>query len=167
MDEHVPFRIGIGFDVHPFSDDPGRRIVLGGVTIPGSRGLMGHSDADVLAHAVGDALLGAASQGDIGVHFPDTDPAFRNISSLVLLEKIVEIIGRDGYHVGNIDTVLMAEEPRVAPYAEAMRLNIARACGCSPGSVGIKATTTERLGFVGRAEGIAAMATALLYRVSP
>ncbi len=166
MDEHVPFRIGIGFDVHPFSDDPGRRIVLGGVAIPGSRGLAGHSDADVLAHAIGDALLGAAAQGDIGVHFPDTDPAFRNISSLVLLEKILEIIGRDGYHVGNIDTVLMAEEPRVAPYAEAMRRNIAGACGCFPGSVGIKATTTERLGFIGRAEGIAAMATALLYRVA-
>ncbi len=167
MDEHVPFRIGIGFDVHPFSDDPGRRIVLGGVAIPGSRGLAGHSDADVLTHAIGDALLGAAAQGDIGVHFPDTDPAFRNISSLVLLEKILEIIGRDGYHIGNIDTVLMAEEPRVAQYAETMRRNIAGACGCVPESVGIKATTTERLGFVGRAEGIAAMATALLYRVAP
>jgi 2-C-methyl-D-erythritol 2,4-cyclodiphosphate synthase len=161
----TPFRIGIGFDVHPFSDDPGRPIVLGGVTIPGSRGLEGHSDADVLAHAIGDALLGAAACGDLGRHFPDTDPAYRGISSMLLLGRIARIVHERGFRIGNIDTVVMAEEPKIAPHAEAMRSNIAAACGCAPEAIGIKATTTERLGFVGRGEGIAAMATALLERV--
>lgn len=158
----TPQRIGMGYDVHRLV--PGRRLILGGVEIPHPRGLDGHSDADVLLHAVADALLGAAGQGDIGEHFPNTDSRYKNISSLILLEKVYELITRDGYGVANVDTVIQAEEPNLKNYKPRMKANIAEALGIEPSVVNIKATTQEGLGAIGRKEGIAAFAVVLLTR---
>lgn len=163
MPQPPQIRIGQGFDVHRFA--PGRRLVLGGVEVAHSQGLEGHSDADVLTHAICDALLGAAALGDIGMHFPDTDPTYRDADSLVLLSHVVGLLARSGWRIGNIDSTLVAQAPRVAPYIEQMRGRLASACGIESGQIGIKATTSERLGFTGRGEGIAALATALIVRV--
>ena len=154
------FRIGQGFDVHALV--PGRRLVLGGVEIPYERGLLGHSDADVLAHAVTDALLGAAGLGDIGRHFPDTDARFAGADSLVLLAEAVRRGREAGYSVGNVDATIVAQAPRMAPHIDEMNARLARAIGIEVGQVNVKARTTERLGFEGRSEGISAHAVALL-----
>jgi 2-C-methyl-D-erythritol 2,4-cyclodiphosphate synthase len=151
-------RVGIGYDVHPFAE--GRPLVLGGVTIPHSKGLKGHSDADVLCHAIADAVLGAMGEPDIGYYFPPSDPSIAGISSLKILEKCAELAAARGITINNIDASLIAEAPRVMPHAARMKDEIAKALGISPGQVGIKATTNERLGFIGREEGIAAMAVA-------
>lgn len=153
-------RVGMGVDVHPFAD--GRPLVLGGEMIPWRQGLAGHSDADVLIHAVSDALLGAAALGDIGQHFPDSDPVNRDRSSLDILEEVSRKMAQAGCAVLNIDACIIAEEPKLAPYYDAMRGNIARAVGIDTSRVGLKATTSEGLGFTGRAEGIAAQAVCLL-----
>lgn len=155
-------RIGFGYDVHRLVE--GRPLVLGGVTIPFERGLLGHSDADVLLHAIMDALLGAAALGDIGQHFPDTDPAYKGADSLELLRHVGERLTREGWVPVNVDAALLCERPKIAPYREEMRARIAGALGLSPADVGIKATTNEGLGFVGAGEGIAAYAVALLQR---
>lgn len=151
-------RVGIGYDVHPFEE--GRPLVLGGVTIPHPRGLKGHSDADVLCHAIADAVLGALGEPDIGHFFPPGDPTIKGISSLKILEKCAAVAAEKGARVGNIDASLIAEAPKVLPHAAAMKANIGAALGVTPDQVGIKATTNEKLGFVGRGEGIAAMAVA-------
>lgn len=158
-------RVGIGYDVHRLVE--GRLLVLGGVTVPYHLGLEGHSDADVLVHAVMDALLGAAGAGDIGMHFPDTDPRYREISSLLLLRRVVEHLEEQGWIVGNVDAVIVAQAPKLAPYREEMRRNMAREMRVTPDRVGVKATTTEGLGFTGRGEGIAAQAIALITGSSP
>ncbi|HEY6000789.1 MAG TPA: 2-C-methyl-D-erythritol 2,4-cyclodiphosphate synthase [bacterium] len=155
-------RVGLGFDVHPFAD--GRRLVLGGVEIPHVAGLAGHSDADVLLHAVCDALLGAAALGDIGLHFPDSDPAYRGISSMELLRRTAALVAGAGWKPLQVDAVVLAEAPRIAPHAAAMRAGIAATLGIPAANVGLKATTVEGLGFVGRREGIAAQAVCLLVR---
>lgn len=155
-------RVGTGFDVHPFAR--GRALVIGGVTIPHERGLAGHSDADVLSHAICDALLGAAALGDIGRHFPDRDPAFRGISSLELLQRTAAILAAAGWSPLQVDSCVLAEVPRIAPHEPAMRVAIAAALGIPAGNVGIKATTTEGLGFVGRREGVAAQAVCLIVK---
>lgn len=154
-------RIGLGFDVHPLVE--GRELILGGIRIPYEQGLDGHSDADVLLHALADALLGAAALGDIGLYFSSHDPQWSGISSLVLLEEVWNKVSQLGYRVGNVDAVLVAERPRLAPYLPAMRENIARVLEVRVEQVGLKATTTEGLGFTGRGEGIAAFATVLLF----
>lgn len=141
---------------------PGRKLVLGGVEIPSSLGLEGHSDADVLLHAIADALLGAAALGDIGRHFPNTDPRYAGISSLILLGHVVELLRKHRFAVGNVDATVVLESPKIAPHADLMRQNIARVLGIPPEHVSLKATTGEGLGFVGRAEGAAAHAVALL-----
>ena len=153
-------RIGHGYDVHRLVPD--RALVLGGVTIPHRLGLLGHSDADVLTHAVMDALLGAAALGDIGLHFPDSDPAYRGISSLKLLSRVGGLLSEKGYRVGNIDATVVAEEPKLRPYIDAMRENIAAALGIDPARVNVKATTEEGLGFTGERLGIASHAVCLL-----
>lgn len=153
-------KIGIGYDIHRLGDERG--VILGGVNIPFEKGLIGHSDADVLLHAICDAMLGAAGEGDIGVHFPDTDPLFKGISSIELLKKTNEIIEGRGFRVSNIDSVLIAEGPRVSPYRDAMIKEIATALRIEPRQIHIKATTSEGLGPVGRGEGIAAYAVCLL-----
>ena len=151
-------RIGHGYDVHQFADD--RKCIIGGVEIPYEKGLLGHSDADVLLHAVSDALLGAAALGDIGGMFPDTDDAFLGADSLVLLEQVVHRLKENGYRVGNIDATIIAQAPKMAPHIPAMRENIANACGVELGAVNVKATTEEHLGFTGRKEGVSAHAVA-------
>ncbi|HEY7239517.1 MAG TPA: 2-C-methyl-D-erythritol 2,4-cyclodiphosphate synthase [Burkholderiales bacterium] len=151
-------RIGQGFDVHAFA--PGRRLVIGGVAIPNDRGLEGHSDADVLLHAICDALLGAAALGDIGKHFPDSDPAYAGADSRKLLREVKKRLG--AYRIVNVDATILAQAPRMAPHVPQMIANIASDLGIAPGAVSIKATTTEHLGFIGRAEGIAAQAIALI-----
>jgi 2-C-methyl-D-erythritol 2,4-cyclodiphosphate synthase len=148
--------------VHQFVD--GRRCVLGGVDVPSKRGLLGHSDADVLAHALADAVLGAARMGDIGKLFPDDDPAYEGADSLVLLSKVAEAIRAEGFEIVDADCTVAAQAPKLAPYREQMRRNLSAALGVDVSQVGVKATTTERLGFVGREEGIAAWAVALLER---
>lgn len=153
-------RIGHGYDVHRLV--PGRKLILGGVEIPWEKGLLGHSDADVLVHAVMDALTGAARLGDIGKLFPDTDPAYRGISSLKLLGEVGRLLGEKGFSVVNIDTALLAQAPKVAPYKAQMAENIAAALGIEAEQVNVKATTEEGLGFTGRGEGIAASAVCLL-----
>ena len=153
-------RIGYGYDVHRLT--AGRSLVLGGVTIPWERGLLGHSDADVLLHALMDALLGAAALGDIGKLFPDSDPSYRGIDSRKLLRRVAVLLEREGYAVGNVDMTLVAQRPKVAPYIEAMRANIAADLGVSITRVSVKATTEEGLGFTGSGEGMAAHAVALL-----
>ncbi len=154
------FRIGHGYDVHRLVE--GRKLILGGVEIEHTLGLLGHSDADVLLHAVSDALLGAAALGDIGGMFPDTDPAFKDADSLELLKAVVKRINENGYTVGNIDATVIAQKPKLKPHIEKMRENIAFACGVELSQVNIKATTEEKLGFSGREEGIAAHSVCLL-----
>jgi 2-C-methyl-D-erythritol 2,4-cyclodiphosphate synthase len=153
-------RTGIGYDVHRLVK--GRRLVLGGTVIPFERGLQGHSDADVLVHAVCDALLGAAGLDDIGFHFPDTDPAFKDISSLTLLARTTAMVRQKNFSILNVDTIIFAEHPKIGPYRKDMQQNLAAAMDIDPDSVNIKATTTEGLGFIGKGEGIAAMCVALL-----
>jgi 2-C-methyl-D-erythritol 2,4-cyclodiphosphate synthase len=153
-------RIGHGYDVHRFGE--GSEIVLGGVRIPHIRGLQAHSDGDVLIHAVCDALLGAIGQGDIGRHFPDTDPANANIDSRVLLRRVVALVHGAGWRLANLDATLVAQAPRMAPHISAMQANLAQDLGADVGQVNVKATTTEKLGFTGREEGIAAHAVVLL-----
>ena len=155
------FRIGTGFDVHQLVE--GRKLIIGGVEIAHRTGLLGHSDADVLLHAICDALLGAAALGDIGKHFPDTDPAFKGADSRVLLRSVVERLRATRYVIGNIDATIIAQAPKMAPHIETMRRHIAEDCAVSLDSVNVKATTTEKLGFIGREEGIAAEAVALIY----
>ncbi len=159
---NVPFRVGTGFDVHQLV--AGRALIVGGVTIPYERGLLGHSDADVLLHAIADALLGAAALGDIGKHFPDTDPAHSGADSRVLLRTVVKRVLESGWQVGNIDATIIAQAPKMAPHIAQMRSNIAADCGVDVDCISVKATTTEQLGFAGRGEGIAAQASALLAR---
>lgn len=149
-------RVGIGYDVHALVT--GRALILGGVTIAHSHGLAGHSDADVLTHAICDALLGAAALGDIGQHFPDTDPRYQGADSLRLLADVAALLARSGYRIANVDATVMAQRPKLAPYIPAMRERLAQALAIPQGQVSVKATTTERLGFVGREEGMAAMA---------
>ena len=156
-------RIGIGIDVHAFADaEAGRPLILGGVHLEYPRGLAGHSDADVLTHAIMDALLGAARLDDIGKHFPPTDPAYKDADSLELLTEVGEMLAQSSWQIEDIDCVVIAQEPRLAPYRDAMRANIAQALKLDVESVGIKATTSEYLGFEGRKEGISAYAVALL-----
>ena len=153
-------RIGIGYDVHKLVT--GRKLVLGGIVIPFEKGLLGHSDADVLVHAVCDALLGAAAMGDIGLHFPDTDPKFKNISSLKLLAETIAMVRDHGFTIGNIDTIVFAEAPKIGPYRKMMQEKLADTVAVDPGCINIKATTTEGLGIIGKGEGIGAMSVALL-----
>ncbi len=155
-------RIGFGVDVHAFAE--GRRFILGGVDIPHSRGLAGHSDADVLAHAVADAILSAARLGDIGRLFPDTDPSFKDADSLVLLAKAVEEVRKAGFAVVDVDCTVACQAPKLSPHRDQMRSNLAKALGIPVENVGVKATTTERLGFEGREEGVSAYAVCLLDR---
>jgi len=154
------YRIGNGYDVHRLVK--GRKLILGGVDIPHSLGLDGHSDADVLCHALCDSLLGASGAGDLGKYFPDTDNKWKGVSSLVLLEKSGELVTERGYEIANIDTTIVAQQPKLGPHIESMTTNIAEILKINPHQVNIKATTTECLGFVGREEGIAAYAVALL-----
>ena len=157
-------RVGTGYDVHPFTE--GRPLILGGVYFDHPRGLAGHSDADVLLHAIADALLGAAGLGDIGLHFPPGDPQYAGIDSTILLERVAELLHADGWTVANVDSTVIAERPKINPSVPAMRSRIAEVLGVAPAQVGVKATTNERLGFVGREEGIAALAVALIRRGS-
>ena len=156
-------RIGHGYDVHRLVE--GRRLILGGVEIPFERGLLGHSDADVLTHAVMDALLGAAALGDIGKLFPDSDPAYEGADSLELLGRVARALGENGYKVGNVDATVLAQRPKLAPHIPLMRERLAAAMGTDPGRVSVKATTEEGLGFTGAGEGIAAHAVALVEEV--
>ena len=156
-------RIGHGYDVHRLTE--GRRLILGGVDIPWEKGLLGHSDADVLTHAVMDALLGAAGLGDIGKHFPDTDPAYKGADSLKLLERVVVLLEERGFAVGNVDATVLAQRPKLAPYIPKMRENLARVMGVDPSRVNVKATTEEGLGFTGSGEGMAAHAVALIEEI--
>lgn len=153
-------RIGHGYDVHILTE--GRKLIIGGVNIPYERGLLGHSDADVLLHAIADSLLGACALGDIGKMFPDTDDKWKGADSLKLLEAVVNAINEKGYKVGNIDSTIIAQRPKMKPYLEEMRRNIAKACRVDASRISVKATTEERLGFTGREEGIAAHAVALV-----
>ena len=155
-------RIGQGYDVHQLVE--GRKLIMGGVDIPHARGLLGHSDADVLAHAVADALLGGVRGGDIGKLFPDTDPAYEGADSMKLLAAVAGFVRDRGYEILDVDSVIAAQAPKLSPYRDQMRENLARAMGISPENVGVKATTTEHLGFEGREEGISATAVALLVR---
>ena len=156
----MTMRIGNGVDVHALVS--GRPLILGGVTIPHSRGLAGHSDADVLLHAIADAILGALALGDIGKHFPDTDPRWRGADSRALLRHVFALAFDAGWEIGNVDATVIAQAPRIAPYVAAMRTNLAGDLGCDETRMSVKATTTEHLGFTGREEGIAALATVLL-----
>jgi|SRR5438067_9906238 len=152
-------RVGMGFDVHAFSDDAGRRLVLGGVELAGGRGLAGHSDADVVAHAVADALLGAAGLGDLGDHFPDTDPAWAGADSLTLVARVVEQVRAGGWHPANVDCTVLLESPRLGPHRSRMQERLTEVVGAP---VSVKATTAEGLGFIGRGEGVACWAVALV-----
>lgn len=156
-------RVGIGYDVHRLVE--GRKLILGGVEVPHTMGLLGHSDADVLLHAIKDALLGAVGAGDIGKHFPDTDPAYKGISSLLLLERVREILRGKGYILNNLDAVIVAQKPKLATYIPQMVENIAKTMEVSTDKVNVKATTTEGLGFAGTEEGIAAYATVSVVRI--
>jgi len=158
----MDMRIGNGFDVHALV--AGRSLVLGGVAIPHERGLAGHSDADVLLHAVCDAILGALALGDIGLHFPDTDARWKDADSRALLRHVAALAAAQGWRIGNLDVTVIAEAPKLAPHVPAMRANLAGDLACDVGAISVKATTTERLGFAGRGEGIAALATVLLVR---
>ena len=158
----IPFRVGQGFDVHRLVE--GRKCILGGVEIPHEKGLLGHSDADVLLHAITDALLGAIGSGDIGMHFPDTDPRWKGADSLALLGRVGEIVREAGYEIGNVQGTVICERPKIRPHVKAMRENIAQALRIEVAQVGIQGTTTEKLGFSGRGEGIMAQAVALVAR---
>jgi 2-C-methyl-D-erythritol 2,4-cyclodiphosphate synthase len=153
-------RTGIGYDVHRLV--AGRKLVLGGTDIPYEKGLLGHSDADVLVHAVCDALLGAAGLGDIGLHFPDTDPKYKDISSLTLLTQTSDMVRGKGFSIRNIDTIIFAESPKIGPYRKSMQQNLAASVQVEPGCVNVKATTSEGLGHIGKGEGIAAMCVVLI-----
>lgn len=156
------FRIGMGYDVHKLVE--GRKLILGGIEIPHTMGLLGHSDADVLIHAICDALLGAANMRDIGYHFPDTSADTLDMDSKVILKKVIELIATKGYKVGNIDATVCAEHPKLNPHVPAMKACLAKVMGCDEDQISIKATTTEKLGFTGREEGISAYAVALIYK---
>ncbi len=156
----LPFRIGHGYDVHRLVE--GRALVLGGVRIPYEKGLLGHSDADVLTHAVMDALLGAAALRDIGYHFPDTDERYRGADSLALAAHVARLLAEQGFRIGNVDATLIAQRPKIAPHIETMRENLARALGVEVGQINVKATTEEHLGFTGDGSGMAAHAVALI-----
>lgn len=157
-------RVGQGYDAHRLV--PGRPLILGGVEIPHSLGLAGHSDADVLSHAIGDALLGAVAAGDLGQHFPDTDQTYKGISSLILLARIVAVVHDRGYKVGNVDATIVAQAPKLAPHIPQMISRLAPVLQITPGELNIKATTTEGMGFTGRSEGIAAYAVVLVDKIS-
>lgn len=159
-----PVRIGYGYDVHQF--DEGRKLVLGGVEIPHSKGLLGHSDADVLLHAITDALLGALALGDIGRHFPDTDPKYKDADSLKLLSLCYQKVQDEGYELGNLDATVVAEQPKLRPYIDEIRHKISKCLHCNVEDVSIKATTSEKMGFVGREEGVAAAAVVLIHKRS-
>jgi 2-C-methyl-D-erythritol 2,4-cyclodiphosphate synthase len=159
----MSFRIGSGVDFHQLGE--GRKLMLGGVHVPYERGCIGHSDADVLLHAICDALLGALALGDIGVHFPDTDDRYKNIDSKILLEETVRLIRSEGYSIVNVDSTLCLQEPKIKPYVPKMQETIAAVLGLTIRDISIKATTTEQMGFVGRKEGVVAYATALLQRI--
>ncbi len=158
----MDMRIGHGYDVHRFADN--RKCIIGGVEIESDRGLLGHSDADVLAHAISDSLLGALALGDIGKHFPDTDPLYKGIDSLYLLNKVCRLIEEKGYRISNVDATVIAQTPRLASYIDAMRARLADAMSIDMERVSVKATTEEHLGFTGRKEGIAAHAVCLLFK---
>jgi len=159
------FRVGLGHDMHPFApEEEGRPLVLGGVEVPGSGGLKGHSDADVLLHSICDAILGALGQGDLGSHFPDTDPELEGISSLVLAEKVAGLMKAQGYRLINLDAVIVAQAPRIAPHVAAMKAQIARVLEASEGEINLKATSPEGIGGLGGGEGIAAESIVLLER---
>lgn len=159
----MKFRVGHGYDVHKLVED--RKLIIGGVEIPHYKGLLGHSDADVLAHAICDALLGAAALGDIGKHFPDNDDRYKDIDSLVLLEKVCELIRNKGYEISNVDSTILAQAPKLRPYIDEMRNKLAKAMKLDIDELSVKATTEERLGFTGREEGIAAHAVVLLMTI--
>lgn len=156
-------RIGIGYDVHQLVE--GRKLILGGIEIPHHLGLLGHSDADVLLHAISDALLGALALGDIGKYFPDTDSRFKDLDSGVLLKEVYALVKKEGYTLVNLDTVIMAQRPKLRAYIDTMRENVANILSCELSQISIKATTTEKLGFVGKEEGIATQAICLLEKV--
>ena len=158
----IDLRTGIGFDVHAFVE--GRKLILGGIEIPHSKGLAGHSDSDALLHAVTDALLGSIALGDIGTHFPDDDVRYKNADSIVFLKKANELVRNRGYYVNNIDVVVMLQQPKIAPYVQKMREKISKVLDIGSDRISIKATTTEKLGFVGREEGISVMAVATVVR---
>ncbi len=158
----APMRIGHGYDAHRLVE--GRKLILGGVEIPFEKGLLGHSDADVLVHALCDALLGALAEGDIGRHFPDSDPRFKGVDSLKFLARVVAMAGEKGYRLGNADVTVVAQRPKLASYFAAMRQKLAEVCRVSPQAINLKGTTTEKMGFVGREEGIAAHAVVLLVK---
>ncbi len=155
-------RVGFGYDVHPLVK--GRKLILGGVTIPSEKGALGHSDADALSHAIGDALLGSAALGDLGKHFPDNDEQFAGISSLLLLKQIGQQLAKEGYQISNIDSTVVLEQPKLSPYVNEMRANIADSLAISDSQVSVKATTSERMGFVGEEKGLAAYACVLIER---
>ena len=163
MNDLHNLRTGLGMDVHAFA--PGRKLILGGVDIPHHQGLDGHSDADVLAHAISDALLGGVRGGDIGKLFPDTDPAYKDADSLKLLAEVARFVRERGFEIIDVDSVIAAQAPKLSPYREAMRENLAAAMGVPVENVGVKATTTEHLGHEGREEGITAYATCLVCRI--
>ena len=156
-------RVGIGYDVHKLVE--GRKLILGGVEIAHEKGLLGHSDADVLVHAIMDAMLGALALGDIGKHFPDTDDRYKGISSMILLEETYKLMNEKGYKIGNVDAIIMTEQPKMAPHIPTMRHNIAKALHCDVTQINVKATRGEKLGFVGRGEGIVSQAVCLLENV--
>ncbi len=153
-------RVGFGYDVHKLAE--GRKLILGGVNIPFELGLLGHSDADVMVHAVADALLGAAALGDIGKHFPDTDPDFKDADSLILLKRVCALVADRGYKISNIDVCVAAQKPKLSPYIEEMRNNLANNCGVDISQINVKATTEEGLGFTGSMQGMSAYAVALI-----
>ncbi|MEX0649302.1 MAG: 2-C-methyl-D-erythritol 2,4-cyclodiphosphate synthase [Balneolaceae bacterium] len=156
-------RIGLGYDVHAFGES--EKLVLGGVNIPYEKGLKGHSDADVLLHAITDALLGSLALGDIGTHFPDTDPAYKNADSLLLLKSAYKLVTENGYKVVNVDTTVIAEDPKLKPFIPQIRTRISGALGCDTEQVSVKATTSEKMGFAGRKEGIAVHAVVLVQEI--
>jgi 2-C-methyl-D-erythritol 2,4-cyclodiphosphate synthase len=158
----LDLRTGIGFDVHAFEE--GRKLILGGIEIPHNKGLAGHSDADVVLHAITDALLGSISLGDIGTHFPDDDPRYKNADSTIFLKKAHELLRNNGYYINNIDTVIILQQPKISPYTQKIRDRISKILDIGSDRVSIKATTTEKLGFVGREEGISVMVVATVVR---
>ena len=155
-----PFRIGFGYDAHQLV--PGRKLIVGGVSIPHTKGALGHSDADVLLHAIADALLGAAALGDIGTHFPDTDPRFKNIDSKIIVKQVIALLKENNYSVGNIDTTVVLQQPKISTYIPEIRKQIAAVLEIDESDISVKATTTEHMGFVGREEGIAAYAVVMV-----
>lgn len=158
----LDLRTGIGFDVHAFAE--GRKLILGGIEIPYEKGLSGHSDADVVLHAITDALLGSIALGDIGTHFPDDDPRYKNADSTIFLKRAHELLRNKGYYINNIDTVIMLQQPKISPHTQKMREGISKILDIGSDRISIKATTTEKLGFVGREEGISVMAVATVVR---